>query len=61
MLMRSSVSLVVIGGGRGNRERSGDGGSGGSGGRRGKKRGVETTGVGEDGVGILGIERAAER
>ena len=56
--MQSSVGLVVIGGGRGNQERSGDGGSGG---RRGKKRGVETMGVGEGGVGVLGIERAAER
>ena len=44
-----------MGGAGGNWERSGGGG-----GRRGT-RGVTTTGVGDGGVGNLGIERAAER
>ena len=55
--MRNSVGLVDIGGGGGKRERRG-GGGGGSG--RGK-RGVALIGVGDSGVGTLGIERAAER
>ena len=55
--MCSSVGLVDIGGGGGKQERSGGGGSGGGRG----KRGVVTTGVGEGGVGILGMERAEER
>ena len=55
--MHSSVGLVVIDGGGGKRERSGGGGS--SGGRG--KRGVALIGVGDSGVGTLGIERAAER
>ena len=41
----------------GNRERRG--GSGGGGGRG--KSGVEMTGIGDGGVGILGMERMAER
>ena len=54
--MRSSVGFEVMGGGGGKRERSG-----GCGGGRGKgKRGAELTGVGDGGVGILGIEREAE-
>ena len=57
--MHSSVGLEAIGGRGGKRERSG-GGDGGGGGGRGK-RGVVLTGVGDGGVGILGIERAAER
>ena len=55
--MRSSVGLVDIGGGGGKWERSG-GGGGGSGR---EKRGAVVIRVGESGVGILGIERAAER
>ena len=54
--MRSSVGFEVIGGGGGKQERSGGGGSGGGTG----KRGTEVTGVGDGGVGILGIEREAE-
>ena len=46
----------IVGGG-GKQERSGsDGGGGGRG-----KRGVALIGVGDGGVGILGIERAVER
>ena len=61
--MRSSVGFVDIVGGGGNQERRGGSGSGsGSGGGGGKgKRGVETMGVGDSGVGILGMERVAER
>ena len=55
--MHSSVGLVDIGGGGGKWERSG-GGGGGSG--RGK-RGVALIGIGNGGVGALGIERAVER
>ena len=55
--MRSSVGFVDIGGGGGNWKRRG--GSGGSG-RRGKS-GVVTMGVEDGGVGILGMERVAER
>ena len=55
--MRNSVGLIDIGGGGGKWERRG-GGGGGSG--RGK-RGVALIGVGDGGVGTLGIERAAER
>ena len=55
--MRNLVGLVDIGGGGGKRERRG-GGGGGSG--RGK-RGAALIGVGDGGVGTLGIERAAER
>ena len=55
--MRSSVGLEDIGGGGGKWERSGGGGGGG--GR--EKRGVMLTGVGEGGVGTLGIERAEVR
>ena len=54
--MCSSVGLVVIGGGGGKRERSGGGGGGGGRG----KRGVELMGVGDGGVGTLGMERVAE-
>ena len=55
--MRSSVGFEVIGGGGGKRERSG-----GCGGGSGKgKRGAELTGVGDGGVGALGMERVAER
>ena len=54
--MRCSVGFEVIGGGGGKRERSG--GCGGGGGRG--KREAELTGVGDGGVGILGIEREAE-
>ena len=55
--MRSSVGFEVIGGGGGKQERSG-----GCGGGCGKgKRGVELIGVGDSGVGTLGIERVAER
>ena len=54
--MRSSVGFVVIGGGGGKRERSGGGGGGGGKG----KRGAELMGVGDGGVGTLGIEREAE-
>ena len=55
--MRSSVGLVDIGGGGGKQERSGGGGGGGGRG----KRGAVLIGVGDSGVGTLGIERAAER
>ena len=54
--MCSSVDLEDMGGRGGKRERRG-GGSGGGG--RGK-RGVAFTGVGDGGVGILGIERVVE-
>ena len=54
--MRNSVGFVVIGGGTGKRERSGGGGGGGGKG----KRGAELMGVGDGGVGTLGIERVAE-
>ena len=54
--MRSSVGFEVMGGGGGKRERSGGGGGGGGRG----KRGAELMGVGDGGVGILGIERVAE-
>ena len=53
--MRNSVGLVDIGGRVGRWERRGGGGGG-----RGK-RGVVLIGVGDGGVGALGIERAAER
>ena len=55
--MHSSVGLEDIGGRGGKRERSSGGGGGGGRG----KRGVVLTGVGDGGVEILGIERAAER
>ena len=55
--MRSSMGFKVIGGGGGKRERSG--GCGGGGGKG--KRGAEVMGVGDGGVGILGMERVAER
>ena len=59
--MHSSVGLEDISGGGGKWERSGGGGGGGgSGGGRGK-RGVVLIGVGDGGVGFLGIERTAER
>ena len=55
--MHSSVGFEVIGGGGGKQK-----GSGGCGGGCGKgKRGAELTGVGDGGVGTLGMERAAER
>ena len=54
--MWSSVGFEVIGGGGGKRERSGS--CGGGGGRG--KRGVELIGVGDGGVGTLGIEREVE-
>ena len=55
--MRSSVGLVDIGGGGGGKwERSG--GCGGGSGRG--KRGAELIGVGDGGVGALGMERVAE-
>ena len=54
--MRSSVGFVDIGGGGGKRERRGGGGGGGGRG----KRGVALMGVGDGGVGIRGMERAAE-
>ena len=57
--MHSSVGLVDIGGG-GKRKRRGGGGGGGGGGGRGK-RGATLIGVGDGGVGTLGIERVAER
>ena len=53
--MRNSVGLVDIGGGGGKRERRGGGGGG-----RGK-RGATLIGVGDGGVGTLGIERVVER
>ena len=54
--MRNSMSLVVMGGSGGKRERRGGGGGGG---RRGK-RGAALIGVGDGGVGTLGMEREAE-
>ena len=57
MLMCSSVGLVDIDGGGEKRERSGGGGGGGGRG----KRGAVLIGIGDGGVGALGIERAAER
>ena len=54
--MRNSVGLMVIGGAGGKRERRGGGGGGGGRG----KRGVVLIGVGDGGVGTLGIEREAE-
>ena len=54
--MCSSVDLVDNGGGGGKWERSGGGGGGGG---RGKRE-VVAIGVGEGGVGTLGIKRAAE-
>ena len=57
--MRNSVGFIVIGGGGGKRERRGGGGGGGGGGGRGK-RGAALIGVGDGGVGTLGMERAAE-
>ena len=54
--MRSSVGFVDMGGGGGKRERRGGGGGGGGRG----KRGAELMGVGDSGVGIRGMERAAE-
>ena len=54
--MRSSVGFVVMGGGGGKRERRGGGGGGGGRG----KRGAVLIGVGDGGVGTLGMERAAE-
>ena len=54
--MHNSVGFVVMGGGGGKRERRGGSGSGGGRG----KRGAALIGVGDGGVGILGIERAAE-
>ena len=55
--MRNSVGLVDIGGGGGKRERRGGGGGGGGRG----KRGVVLIGVGDGGVGTMGIERVLER
>ena len=55
--MCSSVGLEDIGGGGKKQERSGGGGGGGGRG----KRGVVLIGIGEGGVGILGIERVVER
>ena len=55
--MHSSVGLVDIGGGSGGkRERRGGGGGGGGKG----KRGVVLIGVGDGGVGALGMEREAD-
>ena len=54
--MRSSVGLVVIVGGGGKRERRGGGGGGGGRG----KRGVVLIGVGDTGVGTLGMEGEVE-
>ena len=54
--MRSSVGFVDMGGGGGKRERRGGGGGGGGRG----KRGAVLIGVGDGGVGTLGMERAAE-
>ena len=54
--MRNSVGFVVIGGSGGKHERRGGGGGGGGRG----KRGAVLIGVGDGGVGTLGIERAAE-
>ena len=55
--MQSSVGLVDIDGVGGNRERRGGGGGGGG---RGKS-GMDVIGVGDDRVGILGMDRVAER
>ena len=55
--MCNSVGLVDIGGGGGKQERSGGGGDGGG---RGKRK-AALIGVGDGGVGALGIERVAER
>ena len=55
--MRNSVGLVDIGGGGGKRERRGGGGGGGGRG----KRGVVLIGVGDGGVGTMGIDRVLER
>ena len=54
--MHSSVGFEVSGGGGGKHERS----SGCGGGERRGKRGVVLTGVGDGGVGFLGMEREAE-
>ena len=54
--MCNSVGFVVIGGGRGKRERWGGGGGGGGRGNR----GAALIGVGDGGVGTLGMEREAE-
>ena len=54
--MQSSVDFVDIGREGGKWERSSGGGGGGKG-----KRGLETTGIGDGGVGFREIERAAER
>ena len=54
--MRNSVGFVVIGGGRGKRERRVGGGRGGGRG----KRGAALIGVGGGGVGTLGMEREVE-
>ena len=56
--MRNSVGLVdIVGGGKGGkRERRGGGGGGGGKG----KRGAVVIGVGDGGVGTLGIEREVE-
>ena len=56
--MCNSVGLVDIGGGMGGKRESWGGGGGGGG--KGK-RGAVVIGVGDGGVGILGIEREAER
>ena len=56
--MRNSVGLVDIGGGGGKRERRGGGGGGGGGGRG--KREAALIGVGDSGVGTLGMEREVE-
>ena len=50
--MLSSVGFEAMGGGGGKQGRSGGG--------KGERR-VELTGVGDGGVGTLGIERVAER
>ena len=55
--MHSSEGFEVIGGGGGKQKRSG--GCGGGGGKG--KRGAELIGVGDGGVGALGMERVAER
>ena len=54
--MRNSVGFVVIGSGGGKQERRGGGGGGGGRG----KRGAALIGVGDGGVGTLGMEREAE-
>ena len=55
--MCSSVGLVDISDGGGKRERRGGGGGGGG---RGKRGVVVLIGVGDSGVGTLGMEREAE-